>query len=82
MEVNEQFEKVAKEKGFYSAEMMKEVAAKGSIQSMSEIPEDVKKAFVTARDIAPQWHIKMQAGFQKHCDASISKTMPANTAKL
>lgn len=75
MEVNEQFEKAAKEKGFYCAEMMETVATRGSIQKIAEIPDEMKKAFVTAHDISPEWHIRMQAAFQKYCDASISKTI-------
>ena len=75
MEVNDQFEKVARERGFYSSEIMSQIAKKGSVQSIADIPQDVKDVFVTAPDIAPEWHIKMQAAFQRHCDSSISKTI-------
>jgi ribonucleoside-diphosphate reductase alpha chain len=72
---NEWFEKMAKARGFYSEALMREIAQKGSIQCVDGIPADVKRVFVTAQDIQPDWHIRMQATFQKHCDSSISKTI-------
>ncbi len=73
--VNSYFEKVAKEKGFYSEELMRKVAEEGTIQTIDEIPADVKKLFVTAQDIAPADHLKMQAAFQRHVDNAVSKTI-------
>jgi len=72
---NRIFERVAKERGFFSTELMRQIARTGSIQNIDEIPEDVKKTFVTAQDMSPEWHVKMQAAFQKHVDSSISKTV-------
>jgi ribonucleoside-diphosphate reductase alpha chain len=72
---NKYFEDTAKERGFFSKELMREIAKVGSVQGFDEIPEDVKKVFVTAQDIAPDWHIKMQAAFQNFVDASVSKTI-------
>jgi ribonucleoside-diphosphate reductase alpha chain len=69
------FEEIAKERGFYSEELMEKVAKTNSIQDMDEIPEDVKRIFVTAHDIGPEWHIKMQAAFQKSVDNAVSKTV-------
>ncbi|KXA88838.1 hypothetical protein AKJ62_04355 [candidate division MSBL1 archaeon SCGC-AAA259D14] len=74
-EVNPWFERLAKDKGFYSAELMKKIARTGSIQEMEEIPEDVRRIFVTSLDIDPEWHVKMQAVFQKHVDNAVSKTI-------
>ena len=73
--VNEHFEKVARQKGFYSESLMREIAMRGSIRGIKQIPDDVKKIFVTAFDVAPEWHIRMQAAFQKHVDNAISKTI-------
>ncbi|EOD00015.1 ribonucleotide reductase N-terminal alpha domain-containing protein [Caldisalinibacter kiritimatiensis] len=75
IEVHPYFEKVAKERGFYSDELIERIAKEGTIQHIDEIPEDVKKVFVTAHDISPIWHIKMQAAFQNHVDNAVSKTV-------
>ena len=75
MEVNPYFEKIAKERGFYSKELMENISSRSSIQDMEEIPSDVRKVFVTAHDITPIWHIKMQAAFQKFTHNAVSKTV-------
>jgi ribonucleoside-diphosphate reductase alpha chain len=74
-EVNPLFEKMAKDMGFYSKDLMTKIAKKGSVQGMEEVPEDVQKIFVTAMDITPEWHVRMQAAFQKHVDNAVSKTV-------
>jgi ribonucleoside-diphosphate reductase alpha chain len=74
-EVNPIFEEVAKERGFYTEELMKEIASKGSLRDMKMVPEDVRRLFVTALDISPEWHIRMQAAFQEHTDNAVSKTV-------
>jgi len=74
-EVNYVFEEMAKEAGCYSEEMIDGIIEQGSIQHMDNVPEEMKDVFVTAHDITPFWHMKMQAAFQRHCDASISKTI-------
>ena len=73
-EVNEQFEKASTELGIYSQKLVDRICELGSISTIDGIPDDIKKVFVTARDITPEWHVKMQAAFQKHCDSAISKT--------
>jgi ribonucleoside-diphosphate reductase alpha chain len=75
LEVNQYFEKVTKERGFYSEELMKKVSQHGSIKDFQEIPEDVKGVFVTAHEVAPNWHVRMQAAFQKYTDNAVSKTV-------
>ena len=54
---------------------MMKIAKKGSVSEMEEVPEDVQKIFVTAHDITPKWHIRMQAAFQKYVDNAVSKTV-------
>ncbi len=74
-EVNPIFEVVSKAKGFHTDELMKEIAAKGSLKDIRGVPEDVRRVFVTALDISPEWHVKMQAAFQEHTDNAVSKTV-------
>jgi len=75
VEVDPLFEEIAKERGFYSRQLMEKIAENTSIQEMKEIPEDVRKIFVTAHDISPEWHVRMQAAFQKYVHNATSKTI-------
>jgi ribonucleoside-diphosphate reductase alpha chain len=74
-ETNPLFEVIAKERGFYSADLLENIAKTGSAQNIEGVPEDIKKLFVTALDIAPEWHVRMQAVFQKYTDNAVSKTV-------
>ena len=75
IEVNNEFESYALEHNFYSEELMKKLAGLMSIQEVEEVPEKVRRLFVTAFDIAPEWHVRMQAAFQKYTDNAVSKTI-------
>jgi ribonucleoside-diphosphate reductase alpha chain len=75
VEVNPAFEDVAVKRGFYSRDLMALIADHGSVSDIDEVPEDVRRAFVTAHDIAPVWHVRMQASFQKYTDNAVSKTV-------
>ena len=75
LEINNRFEKITKEQGFYSDELMKLISEKASLQNIFGIPEHIKKVFVTSHDINPEWHIRIQASFQKYTDNAVSKTV-------
>ena len=75
LEVNEIFKNYMISHGLYSEELMKKIAIDGSVAHIDEIPDDVKKIFVTAHDVSPYWHVKMQAAFQLHTDNAVSKTV-------
>ena len=72
---NKYFEKEAKERGFYSEELMQYLADGGSLQDRDEVPDDVKALYITAPEISPEDHVKMQAVFQPAVDSGISKTI-------
>jgi ribonucleoside-diphosphate reductase alpha chain len=69
------FEEYARQHGFYSDDLMKRVAERGSLQNLEGVPEEARRLFVTTHEIAPVWHVRMQAEFQKHIDAAVSKTI-------
>lgn len=74
-ETNPDFVRIAKKRRFYSAELLKKISENGSLQNIDVVPKNVKKVFVTALDIPPEFHIRMQAAFQKYTDNAVSKTV-------
>ncbi|HOP73406.1 MAG TPA: vitamin B12-dependent ribonucleotide reductase [Thermoclostridium caenicola] len=75
VEVNPYFKAACEEAGLYSDELMREIAQKGSLHDVEGIPQRMKELFVTAHDISPEWHVRMQAAFQRHTDNAVSKTV-------
>jgi ribonucleoside-diphosphate reductase alpha chain len=75
LEVNPLFRSLAEAEGIAGKELMERIAMKGSIQDVPSVPESLKRTFLTALDIPYEWHIKMQAAFQKHTDNAVSKTI-------
>ncbi len=75
IEVNPYFERASTEAGFFSQEMMKKLAGGAHLEDFKEVPESAKKLFVTAHQITPDGHVKMQAVFQKYTDNAVSKTV-------
>jgi len=82
-EVNPLFEEVAKKEGLYTEALAQEVAQKGNLKDVEGVPKKTKRLFVTAHDITPEWHVRMQAAFQKYTDNAVSKTVnfPHNATK-
>ncbi|PKO17084.1 ribonucleoside-diphosphate reductase, adenosylcobalamin-dependent [candidate division BRC1 bacterium HGW-BRC1-1] len=74
------FEEVARARGFFSETLMQEVAMHGGVESIADVPEDVRQVFVTSHDISPLWHLEHQAGFQRHCENAVSKTVNFNNS--
>jgi ribonucleoside-diphosphate reductase alpha chain len=74
-EVNRYFLEAAKDSGFYSEDLMDHVAAGGNMEERDEVPDWAKRLFVTAHQISPEWHVRMQAAFQRHTDNAVSKTI-------
>jgi ribonucleoside-diphosphate reductase alpha chain len=74
------FEGYARKHGFYSETLIKRIAESGSVHDIREVPPEARRVFTTTHEIDPEWHVRMQAAFQKHIDAAVSKTInfPAN----
>ncbi|MBP7737588.1 MAG: vitamin B12-dependent ribonucleotide reductase [Spirochaetes bacterium] len=75
VEANPLFEETARERGFLTDDIMTRIAEHGSALGIDGIPEDAQRLFVSAHDISPEWHIRIQAAFQKHVDNAVSKTV-------
>jgi ribonucleoside-diphosphate reductase alpha chain len=88
-EIHPLFLRLAKKEKFFSAALVQEVAKTGSVQGLDAVPEYAQRLFRTSHDIAPRWHVRIQAAFQKHTDNAVSKTVnfpadatPADVAEV
>jgi ribonucleoside-diphosphate reductase alpha chain len=75
IEVQRSFEQVARDRGFLDDTLLAEIAATGTVRGNPAVPPDVQRAYVTALEVAPRWHVRMQAAMQRHVDAAVSKTV-------
>ncbi len=75
LETNPMFAEIAQREGFWSEELARQVRSKGTARAVAAIPERWQTVFGTAHDIAPEWHVKMQAAWQKNTDNAVSKTI-------
>ncbi len=74
LEVNPLLENVLKSRNLWTQELMEKIAETGKLGNL-DLPEDIKRLFITAQEIDPDWHVLMQATFQKYCDSGVSKTI-------
>ena len=74
-EIHPYFVEIAKKRGFYSERLIEDVSKEGSVQNIKNVPEDVKRIFITAMDVPPEQHVKIQATCQKYIDSGVSKTI-------
>ncbi|MDI6686802.1 MAG: vitamin B12-dependent ribonucleotide reductase [Desulfobacterales bacterium] len=74
-EIHPLFIKIARQEGFYNKKLFGELSKTGSIQSLDFVPDHIKKLFITSHDISTEWHVKIQAAFQKYSDNAVSKTV-------
>jgi ribonucleoside-diphosphate reductase alpha chain len=74
------FDRIARERGFFSEELMAEVARHGGVRDIDAVPDEVRAIFPTAHDVTPAWHVRMQAAFQDHVDNAVSKTVNFSNA--
>ena len=75
LQINPVFKQTAEKASFYSKKLEKQILKTGGIQKIPQIPAKIRKVFECAHDIKPEWHIRVQAAFQQHCDAAVSKTI-------
>jgi ribonucleoside-diphosphate reductase alpha chain len=75
VETNPHFERLARDRGFYSEDLISDIARTGGVRANLGVPGDVRRAFPTALEIEPAWHLRMQAAVQRHVDAAVSKTI-------
>ncbi|XUX00921.1 MAG: adenosylcobalamin-dependent ribonucleoside-diphosphate reductase [Dehalogenimonas sp.] len=83
LEINPYFETIARERGFYNRDLIEQLVTSNHLHSRKEIPEDIRRVFVTAHRVSPDWHVRIQAAFQRHIDNAVSKTVnfPKNATR-
>lgn len=73
LEINPYFEAAARHQGFYSGDLLQELVTCADLQRAESVPDTIKRVFATSNRISPEWHVRIQAAFQRHTDGAVSK---------
>jgi ribonucleoside-diphosphate reductase alpha chain len=75
LDINPHFEKAVRKAGAWTADLARKLVRCNHLQAQSDVPEEVRRVFITAHEVSPEWHVRIQSAFQENVDAAVSKTV-------